>query len=67
MNKRKGTAHEYRFFSNILDRGYELFIPADEDIPVDCVVQNGEGKLFKVQFKGTKRLLAVYKRVKTPS
>jgi hypothetical protein len=67
VNKRKGTAYEYRFFSNILDRGYELFIPAGEDIPVDCVVQNGAGKLFKVQIKGTKRLLAVYKRVKTPS
>ena len=53
VNKRKGTAYEYRFFSNILDRGYELFIPAGDDLPVDCVVQNGAGKLFKVQIKGT--------------
>ena len=53
MNKQKGTAYEYRFFSNILDRGYELFIPAGDNLPIDCVVQNGAGKLFKVQIKGT--------------
>jgi hypothetical protein len=53
VNKQKGTAYEYRFFSNILDRGYQLFIPAGDALPVDCVVQNGAGKFFKVQIKGT--------------
>jgi hypothetical protein len=53
MNKKRGVFYEYRFFSNILDRGYELFIPAGEDLPVDCVVQNRAGKLFRVQIKGT--------------
>ena len=55
MNKRHGTMYEFRFFSRILDQGYDLFIPAGDDLPVDCVVQNGAGKLFKVQIKGTGR------------
>jgi hypothetical protein len=53
MNKKRGIFYEYRFFSNILDRGYELFIPAGDDLPVDCVIQNRAGKLFRVQIKGT--------------
>lgn len=55
MNKRSGTMYEFRFFSRILDQGYDLFIPAGDDLPVDCVVQNGAGKLFRVQIKGTGR------------
>ena len=55
MNKKRGTVYEYRFFASILDRGYELFIPAGDDLPVDCIVQNGAGKLFRVQIKGTGR------------
>lgn len=54
-NKSKGTAWEYKFFSSILDQELDLFIPAGDNLPMDCVVGNSAGKLFKVQVKGTTR------------
>lgn len=45
--------YEYKFFSKILEKGYDLFIPAGDNLPIDCIVQNGAGKLYKVQIKGT--------------
>jgi hypothetical protein len=52
-NKSAGTVYEYKFFSKILEKGYDLFIPAGDNLPIDCLVQNGAGKLYKVQVKGT--------------
>jgi hypothetical protein len=52
-NKTAGTVYEYKFFSRILEKGYDLFIPAGDNLPIDCIVQNGAGKLYKVQIKGT--------------
>jgi hypothetical protein len=52
-NKTAGTMYEYKFFSKILEKGYDLFIPAGDNLPIDCIVQNGAGKLYKVQIKGT--------------
>jgi hypothetical protein len=52
-NKTAGTVYEYKFFSKILEKGYDLFIPAGDNLPIDCIVQNGAGKLYKVQIKGT--------------
>jgi hypothetical protein len=54
-NKKVGTAWEYEFFARILDLGYDLFIPAGDNLPQDCIVGNSAGKLFKVQIKGTTR------------
>ena len=54
-NKSVGTAWEYEFFARILDLGYDLFIPAGDNLPQDCIVGNSAGKLFKVQIKGTTR------------
>lgn len=45
--------YEYKFFSKILEKGYDLFIPAGDNLPIDCIVQNGAGNLYKVQIKGT--------------
>ena len=28
-------------------------MPAGDNLPIDCIVQNGAGKLYKVQIKGT--------------
>lgn len=52
-NKTAGTIYEYKFFSKILEKGYDLFLPAGDNLPIDCIVQNGAGKLYKVQIKGT--------------
>lgn len=52
-NKTAGTVYEYKFFSKILELGYDLFTPAGDNLPIDCIVQNGAGKLYKVQIKGT--------------
>lgn len=52
-NKTAGTVYEYKFFSKILGLGYDLFIPAGDNLPIDCIIQNGAGKLYKVQIKGT--------------
>ena len=52
-NKTAGTVYEYKFFSKILEKGYDLFLPAGDNLPIDCIVQNGAGKLYRVQIKGT--------------
>ena len=52
-NKSRGTVYEYKFFTRALDLGYDVFIPAGDNLPIDCIVQNGAGKLYKVQIKGT--------------
>lgn len=52
-NKTAGTVYEYKFFSKILEKGYDLFLPAGDNLPIDCIVQNGAGNLYKVQIKGT--------------
>ena len=52
-NKALGTVYEYKFFAKILELGYDLFLPAGDNLPIDCIVQNGAGKLYKVQVKGT--------------
>lgn len=52
-SKTKGTAWEFKFFSQVLERGYDLFLPAGEDTPVDCHVCNSAGTIYRVQIKGT--------------
>jgi len=52
-NKTAGTVYEFKFFSKILELGYDWFMPAGDNLPLDCIVQNGAGKLYKVQIKGT--------------
>ena len=52
-NKAKGVVFEYKFFSKVLELGYDVFIPAGDNLPIDCIVQNGAGRLYKVQIKGT--------------
>lgn len=52
-SKTSGTIWEYKFFSQVLERGYDLFLPAGEDTPVDCLVCNSAGTIYRVQIKGT--------------
>ena len=52
-NKTMGTAWEYNFFAQALERGLDVFIPAGDDLPVDCHVVNSAGTIYRVQCKGT--------------
>jgi hypothetical protein len=52
-NKTAGTAWEYNFFAKALERGLDVFIPAGDDLPVDCMIVNSAGTVYRVQCKGT--------------
>lgn len=54
-NKAKGVIYEYLFFSEMLSRGYELFIPAGDNLSTDCIIQNNKGEILKIQIKGTSK------------
>jgi hypothetical protein len=51
-NKSLGTLWEYQFFTKALDLGLGLYIPAGDNLPVDCVLSSN-GNLKRVQIKGT--------------
>ena len=53
-NKRDGFIYEMEFFTKALRHGLEIFLPAGDYLPQDCIVQNSKGKVFKVQVKGTR-------------
>ena len=52
-NKKDGFRYEMNFFNEALKRGLDVFIPAGDYLPQDCIIQNSEGKIYKVQVKGT--------------
>lgn len=52
-NKKVGNAWEYDFFARALSLGLDVFIPAGDHLPVDCHVVNKDGKIYRVQCKGT--------------
>ena len=54
-NKAKGVIYEYKFFDQMLSRGYELFIPAGDNLGTDCIIQNKAGEILKIQVKGTSK------------
>jgi len=53
-NKRSGAVYEYKFFAQAMERGLEVFVPAGDHLPQDCHVVNENGKVFRVQIKGTR-------------
>ena len=53
-NKRDGFRYEMEFFTRAIREELDVFIPAGDYLPQDCIVQNQEGKMFKVQIKGTR-------------
>lgn len=55
MNKRAGVLYEYEFFTRALKQSLEVFIPAGDHLPVDCLVVNSDEKIFRVQIKGTSK------------
>ncbi len=54
-NKAIGTLWEYQFFTKALELGHGVYIPAGDNLPVDCVV-GANGLLKRVQIKGTRRV-----------
>jgi len=53
VNKRAGVLYEYEFFTRALRNNLEVFTPAGDHLPIDCMVVNGAGRVFRVQVKGT--------------
>ena len=51
--KRDGNLYEQIFFAEALKHGLEVFPPLGDYLPVDCLVMNTAGRVFKVQIKGT--------------
>ena len=52
-NKKKGSFYEYKFFSEAMKRGYEIFVPAGDHLPQDCHLVNANDEVFRIQIKGT--------------
>jgi len=52
VNKTVGTAWEYDFVAQALGQGLDVYIPCGE-LPVDCMVVNPTGTVYRVQCKGT--------------
>ena len=62
-NKKKGSFYEYKFFSEAMKRGYEIFVPAGDHLPQDCHLVNTNDEVFRIQIKGTS---SQYREAKTP-
>lgn len=52
-NKKNGSFYEYKFFAEAMGKDLDVFVPAGDHLPVDCLVTNRKGTVFKVQIKGT--------------
>jgi len=51
--KLKGTRYEFLFIATALKHGLHVFIPAGDYLPVDGIVMNNSGRMFRVQVRGT--------------
>ena len=51
--RRDGSLYEQIFFAEALKHGLEVFPPLGDYLPIDCLVMNSAGRVFKVQIKGT--------------
>ena len=53
MSKRLGNLYEQMFFTEALNKDLEVFTPLGDYLPQDCITMNTEGRLHKIQIKGT--------------
>ena len=51
--KRRGSQYEAAFATQALKRGLDILEPYGDYMPYDVMVQNGEGRILRVQVKGT--------------
>ena len=52
-NKNFGAAVEQLFYGRAMMKGLDVFVPAGDYLPQDCMVVNAAGKIYRVQIKGT--------------
>ena len=51
--KRRGSQYESAFVTQALKRGLDILEPYGDYMPYDVMVQNGDGRILRVQVKGT--------------
>ena len=51
--KRRGSQYEAAFATQALKRGLDILEPYGDYMPYDVMVQNGDGRIVRVQVKGT--------------
>ena len=51
--KRRGSQYEAAFVTQALKRGLDILEPYGDYMPYDVMVQNGDGRILRVQVKGT--------------
>jgi hypothetical protein len=51
--KRRGSQYESAFVTQALKRGLDILEPYGDYMPYDVMVQNGDGRIQRVQIKGT--------------
>ena len=51
--KRRGSQYEAAFATPALKRGLDILEPYGDYMPYDVMVQNGDGRILRVQVKGT--------------
>jgi len=51
--KRRGSQYEAAFVTQALKRGLDILEPYGDYMPYDLMVQNGDGRILRVQVKGT--------------
>lgn len=51
--KRRGSQYEAAFATQALKRGLDILEPYGDYMPYDVMVQNGDGRILRVQVKGT--------------
>ena len=51
--KRRGSQYEAAFATQALKRGLNILEPYGDYMPYDVMVQNGDGRILRVQVKGT--------------
>ena len=51
--KRRGSQYEAAFATQALKRGLDILEPYGDYMPYDLMVQNGDGRILRVQVKGT--------------
>lgn len=61
-NKKVGCIYEQAFFVEALRHGLDVFEPIGDYLPVDCLTMNAAGKVFKVQIKGSAKVIINGKR-----
>ena len=53
QNKAKGALYEAKFRAEAMENGLHVFDPAGDYLPVDFILMNNAGRMFRVQVRGS--------------